>query len=113
MARGDVQAVWHISLASNATHDIQPGSGDEWVLREFQCDASAAANVEGGDGSNFSQPFQTIYPGAASGGAETDWSSGGKNAHTHRFLIDNGEFIRIINQSGATKTFGYGAMEIK
>jgi hypothetical protein len=113
MARGDVQAVWHISLASNGTHDIQPGSGDEWMLSEMLGDKDACNNMEGGDGSNFTGVFETIFPGASSGASEAPFMAGGKQATSWSFYMTNGEFIRIINQSGTTQVIGYGALETK
>jgi len=107
MARGDVISDYQTSVANNANLSIQPASGDEWLvvhtlmngayqLRSHTAAESWRPGLTGG----------TTTVGSVQG-SEVGW------AYPHKFLLTNSEYIRVLNESGATKEIGFSGIKIK
>lgn len=106
MAIDDVMSDYDNQIANGAYLTVQPASGDEWLL--------TACLVEG-DNWELSghSDAGTIRIGLWGGstGASVNWEFIGLNEVA--FLLTNGEHIRILNNSGATKNGGFSAIKSK
>ena len=110
MARGDVQSDWYIALGA-ATVDIQPGSGDEYVLLIILSEeVSTSAYCAGRAGSDTTGNFMTGGYGAA--GEDSRFGLGGQGVHQIQILLTNGNFFQIGGDNSGVDV-GYGAVETK
>jgi hypothetical protein len=110
MARGDVQADWYIALGSG-TVDIQPGSGDEYVLLVVLSEeVGTSAMLSGRAGGSTTGLFITGGYGAS--GEDSRMGVGGQGVHPIQVFMTNGNFMQIVGDTAGIDV-GYGAMETK
>jgi hypothetical protein len=109
MAVNDVISDYNEQVANGAEMDIQPASGDEWLithvlqsqtgsgvhLRSHTSDENAYVGMWGGQTATTTDRFDRM------------------GLHECRFLLTNSEYIRLHNAAGATHTFGFSGIKIK
>ncbi len=89
MAVGDTVAAF-ASKANNATTDIQPGSGAEWLVHTLVVEPGKAAEVYLHNGSTFVL-IDTIT----------------QTTHGLIFRLTNAHYMQLKNVSGGTASHGY------
>ena len=109
MARGDVVNNMRVDLSSGATVDIQPGSGVEY---EIQCIGSTAISVKlrGTDGTSV-----TANQGlGAWDNNNVDFDLGDIGlGRRPRLMLDNSNYIRIVETGSASIEVVWSGIETK
>jgi hypothetical protein len=109
MARGDVVNNMRVALSSGATVDIQPGSGVEY---EIQCIGSTAiaAQLRGNNGSSV-----TASQGlGAWDNNNVDFDLGDIGlGRRPRLMLDNSNYIRIVETGAASIEIVWSGIETK
>ena len=93
MARGDVVADI-VTIANNANHSVQPGSGVEWVIKNVALSQGTSGLLRGYDGSS-------VAPNC-------DGSHAAVKMGDCTIPITNGNYVQIRNSNiGSDYPFGY------
>ena len=107
MAIDDVISDFETSVAATAILSIQPASGDEWLVTQINCPGTMLYGL-------LSQTVtQALKPGHYGGETAESQDLGDVGTHPIKFLLTNSDYLRVQNNSGSTREFGYSAIKTK
>ena len=109
MASGDVVSDNAVTLGDNTTVDIQPASGDEWLMTHLLVD-STSWRLRGTDGTDDTQNLQL---GLFGGTTTVPTKLEDIGLHPLKLMLTNTMRLLIKNESGAEKDFMYSAVKMK
>ena len=92
MARGDVVADV-VSLSDNTNHDIQPGSGVEWIIKSLSLGDNVNCLLRGYDGTNVAAGWDGVQSGNVAG--------------VCTIPINNTNYVQMRNSTGSTTPLAY------
>jgi len=111
MARGDVQSDLYIALGSG-TQDIQPGSGDEYLVTGLYSEGSTSGAYLLGRSGGSTTGSLRAGPRGNNSNPDSRWGLAGWGLRPIKFIIDNTNFIQIIGDTAGIDV-GYSAIETK
>ena len=110
MARGDVVSDSYVEIGNGATVDIQPASGDEWIVTWIG-GSTGGIGLRGNDGAN--QTSDWVF---ANRGNNTNVSGQIQQMLTGlplRLVITNSQYIQFAEEGSANETAMYSAVKSK
>ena len=109
MAIDDVVSDYETSVANNAKVTIQPASGDEWLVTQLLVEGPSEAlwTLESHTQTN------DYESGLYGGDTSYNTSLGIVGVRTYKLLMTNSEYVRMHNQTGATRYAGFSAIKTK
>ena len=96
MAAGDVKNGFQASLANDGTYDVQPGSGEEWVVHNLY----AAGSFE-------------LYLKNSTNTILIDSMTGAGGFFGMCYHLTNTQYLQIKNKSGSAAHFAYDGIQTK
>ena len=110
MARGDVVSDSYVAIGNGATVDIQPASGDEWVVTWIGA-STGGVGIRGNDGSNATDDL--VFGNTGSNTNETGQIQMMLTGRPFRLIITNAQYFRFAEQGTANETGMYSAIKSK
>ena len=103
MARGDVVSDSYVAIGNGATVDIQPASGDEWVVTWIGA-STGGVGIRGNDGSNATDDL--VF-------GNTGQIQMMLTGRPFRLIITNAQYFRFAEEGTANETGMYSAIKSK
>jgi len=105
MAIDDVITSYGNQVGNGSFLAMQPSGGDEWLINAIICESITNIMPDDDAGLNL----------AGLWGAETDFETDMQSASMHplKLFVNNGDYLRLQNNSGATINIGYSAIKTK